>query len=741
MRVLFLMATFNSKAKYHPGIASLSAVLKRDGHDTSFLSVNTMDYDYISDFIETYRPDVIAISTNSHQYHYVKKITPFICEKFNNIKVIAGGVHPTLNENVMNELSGLDAVCRGEGEIPLLQYINSLKAGEEPRDIPNMTLRTEQGINNNVVTYYVEDLDSLPYPDYSIFPNFKKPGKINFPMRFFFNRGCPFNCTYCCNHKLKELFPEKERYVRYKSPKRVVDELLYFSDLYDFDHYVVDDDIFTLNKKWLLEFCSLYPDKMKQKTFEVNVRVGTADRQMLKAIKNIGCTLIKIGIESGSENLRQRILGRFIAQDKIVETAQMVKSLGLRLHTFNMIGSPNETRRDVWKTITLNRRIGPDKTQLTVFYPYKNTILGDCCIDKGLVDKNRADSYFTESILKVNPWRLSRIEISHYVKMFNFYIYIGRDNKIAFLLLSKMIKDCFKRLKSAAVSYIEQNVVKYYNKIDKNIFTKIKYKISKTFYLHKKSMKESPMWEDDIIRDSYLNELKPVFDNRRYTQHGILNTEALFLYSLLRKEAPDVVIESGTYKGYSSLFIAEALKRNGKGRLITISVNRDNCLAFARKRLLDYPFVEIIEGESQKILKDKFKPLRVKDKISVFIDGPKGSSRDFDELLFLLKAKIDEGYNIDSILIHDCEKHIPMFYNKNILEGYLNPTRLKTEYFYKKFFSINRTLNFMTNNYYENYKFLDKDIFSKPDTDILPYNFKKGRQVSYGTSIAVIKVK
>lgn len=454
MKILFLISAFNSKVRYHPGIASLSAVLKDAGHETDLLSINSLDLSYIKGYVESRTPDVIAVSSNSHQYHYAKEIIPHVRKDLRSAKIILGGVHATLEENVINEIKELDAVCGGEGEMPLLQYVNALESKNTEHNIPNIIFRVNGKIKKNKISFYVEDLNSLPYPDYSIFPLFKKERKLPFPMRFLFNRGCPFNCTYCCNHKFKELFPDKKNYVRYKSPQRVVDELLYFSDLYDFDHYVVDDDIFTLNKKWLLEFSSLYPEKLKAKTFEVNVRVGTVDKDMLKALRSTGCNLIKIGIESGSEALRKQILGRSISQEKIIETANLIKSLGLELHTFNMIGIPNETRRDIWKTIGLNRKINPHKTQLTIYYPYKNTALGDYCYENKIVKKEYADTYFTETIVKTNPLVLTKAEIEHFASFFKFYIYLAKSYKKAYSGLIKGIKSYLSKIKQGMRKWI-----------------------------------------------------------------------------------------------------------------------------------------------------------------------------------------------------------------------------------------------------------------------------------------------
>lgn len=440
MKISFLITSVNSKVRYHPGIASLSAVLKQAGYQTDLLNVNKVDFSSVEDYINSAKPDIIAASTNTHQYFYVKEILEFIARKFKHIKLICGGVHPTLEENVINEIEGIDAICRGEGEIPLLEYGQSIERHDNKLDIPNINFKREGKIIYNKVAYFVDNLNELPFPDYTIFPAYKNTRNLHFPMRFLFNRGCPFNCTYCCNHILKKSYPSG-KYVRYKKPQRVVEELLYFSQLYDFDHYVIDDDIFTLNKKWLLEFCNFYPESLKSRTFEINVRVGTIDKEMLRALKAIGCSLVKIGLESGNEEIRGKVLGRKIRQEDIIATADMLKEAGMGLYTFNMIGIPGETRKNVWDTIRLNRRIRPDKTQLTVFYPYSYTVLGDHCFNKNLVHKKSDDSYFTGSILKRNGRGLSSFEIKHFVSFFKIYVFWGWNKA----KVKKEIQDILKK--------------------------------------------------------------------------------------------------------------------------------------------------------------------------------------------------------------------------------------------------------------------------------------------------------
>lgn len=241
-------------------------------------------------------------------------------------------------------------------------------------------------------------------------------------------------------------------------------------------------------------------------------------------------------------------------------------------------------------------------------------------------------------------------------------------------------------------------------------------------------------WEDNLVGFTVRKEFEDLLRNVSYSNRGILNTEALIIYSLIRKYQPDIFFESGTYYGYSSYFICEALKRNNNNPTFkTFTLDKDGCLNFSRNYLKDYKFCEVIEGESQKHLVE-YKDISHGKKIGFFIDGPKGASADFDELMHVLSAF--EGFQF--IACHDCEDHIPPYYDTHIKRGFINKTRLKFEHYYNKFFKEKGyKLYFINNEWCEKNQSLDADIF-KSDKLVQPYFFKKGKQISYGLTMGVI---
>lgn len=416
-----------ARASWHQGIASIITILRRNGHRADLLEIEYLDFDRIEEEVRVYDPDVIAATSNSNDFVYVRDIFKYLKKRMPHIYTVLGGVHITANPGDIFKLQKIvDAVCLGEGEGPMLDLIAAIDQGRIPAEIDNM-FYPDGGIGTVKQSYYVKDLDLLPIADRNIFKAYRNAaniGQLPVTVRFLWCRGCPFNCSYCCNKVLKEFYPSRQNYVRRPSVGKAVDELCLVSDQYKFDHFVIDDDIFTLDKDWVREFCRRYPGNLiGNKKFTVNVRVGTVDREMLSALKEIGCELIEFGVESGDELIRQNVLNRKMTNEMIFETANMCREVGLHFQTFNMVGIPGEGVSEILKTIRLNQKLRPDRLQVSIFYPFPNTKLGQHCIEKGMIGEEFHSTYFGKSILKHD--KLGRKTIEFYGSFFKLLVYSG----------------------------------------------------------------------------------------------------------------------------------------------------------------------------------------------------------------------------------------------------------------------------------------------------------------------------
>lgn len=419
MNILFILSTIGSKVKWHQGVASLATCLIREGHAVRLLELKKPDWSQIDNEIALFKPDVAAGTANSHQFEAVSSVLKRIKQANPNIYTILGGVHVTLAPESIGDLIGTDAICRGEGEGPLIQLVRALESGADPRNISNMIMPSQGDEPNRPCSYFVENLNELPIPERNLFRIYRdhRPGApFKFPVRFQFCRGCPFDCTYCCNHIQKAVFPDQKSYVRRVSVDRAVEELELVWDQYRFTNFVIDDDVFTLDRNWVSEFCNRFPQRLLGKTnFEVASRIEVLHQDILVGLKEIGCEFVNIGLESGDETVRRRVLNRKISDEMVINAASMIHTAGLKFQTFNMVGIPGEGRRELLRTIRLNQKIKPDRIQVTIYYPYAHTRLGDHCFESGMV-KGASNNYFSDTILDHD--RLTGLEIRSFQKWF-----------------------------------------------------------------------------------------------------------------------------------------------------------------------------------------------------------------------------------------------------------------------------------------------------------------------------------
>lgn len=266
-------------------------------------------------------------------------------------------------------------------------------------------VQKKRKIIKNPIRPLIENLDKLPFPDKEMFDyqrhlntTEKKGERI---VKIMASRGCPFECTYCCNKYMRELYPNKRQYLRLKSPENVIEELKYLKKNFEFEKVGFHDDNLTLNTEWLQEFCKLYKKQIGL-PFYCATRVESCSDEVLDLLKEAGCYLLLIGVESGDEEYRKKIMKRYMTNKSIIEIFKKSHLRNILTWSFAMVGLPYETRKMILKTLVLNWRCQPDFVMASIFYPFKGTELGDMCYKNGWVNTKKREeisSYAWESIL------------------------------------------------------------------------------------------------------------------------------------------------------------------------------------------------------------------------------------------------------------------------------------------------------------------------------------------------------
>lgn len=427
MKVLFVHTDyylgadgFQKEANYAEGLASLSAVLKQEGHGVSLYHIlSPVQKDEFVDRLREEHAGVIGFSSRTRFFPNLKPYLAWAREASPSAFILCGGYHASLAPDEVIEVPDLDAICVGEAEYPMMELCEKLERGEDITSIDNLWLRTEKGIVRNPVRPLIEDLDSLPFPDFDLFdyPNLSS-SRINTAL-IMVSRGCPYSCTYCCNHQLRKLYPNRNCYNRFRSPRGAVDYINHLREKHPFIKYInFMDNILGLDRQWLKEFCALYSSEVDL-PFSCRLRANLVDEEIVDELKKAGCYLTFQGVESGNQWMLNKILRRGISIEQIERSFDMLHKAGIGTLAYNIVGLPHEDLSRVLETIKLNARIKPSRISTSIFYPYPGTDLHKISYDAGYIDAG--SDYYEEDVPLKQP-QFSRRQVMFSLRYFNTFV-------------------------------------------------------------------------------------------------------------------------------------------------------------------------------------------------------------------------------------------------------------------------------------------------------------------------------
>ena len=318
-----------------------------------------------------------------------------------------------------------DVVCIGEGENTLTHLLDVLEKKQSLKEVKGIWFK-ESGtvVKNEPIA--LTDINKLPPSDYDLFDpiHFYRPfdGKQYKMINYELSRGCPFNCSYCVNGVLKEKYKGLGRYHRIKDPGRAVQEIESLIHKYNFNFIRFwDEDFTSIPIKILESFSKLYLEKISL-PFLIYSRVTSINEEKVRILKDMGCKGFAMGIESGNEFIRNKVMNRQMSNKEIIEKFQLVKSYKIRTSAYNIIGVPYETRETIFNTIELNRIVNPDSFSVTMLEPYKGTPIRKLCEEQGL-DPGHETVFCKAQFI---PPGMTKEELAGLFRTFPFYIRFSR---------------------------------------------------------------------------------------------------------------------------------------------------------------------------------------------------------------------------------------------------------------------------------------------------------------------------
>lgn len=427
MRILFVFYNIGSGISFHSGIQVLSALAKRDGHETKLLHFHEKlipsDPNVYMPIAKEFNPDLVAFTSTDFEYQRINEIARELKKEMQVPFLLGGKSAIEIATKDISE-SPFDIFCIGEAEIPFVELLRKIKNKGDYTRISSLWFKKGHSIIKNQLGENIIDLDSLPFPDYDLFETSKIIDGKGGWLTLQFSRGCVFNCTYCYVTADKHQMFDKskgsdrygmDRYLRNNSVEHAMRFMEAIAEKYpNIGVFNLDDELpqsIGMDKgkgfSWWLDFCEQYKERIYKKygiEFCANGRINLMTEGIIKAMVEAGCRECRMGFESGSYRVRKEILDKPITDGKMHEIYNLCHKYGLRTTSFTMIGIPTETEEEIWDTIRMTTELKPFLIRLSFCYPFENTRLWFYAKEHNLIKEDKLyqqHGYFEESVFKL----------------------------------------------------------------------------------------------------------------------------------------------------------------------------------------------------------------------------------------------------------------------------------------------------------------------------------------------------
>jgi anaerobic magnesium-protoporphyrin IX monomethyl ester cyclase len=376
------------------GLCSLQACLREAGFDAVLANFSGWSEVDIRHQVSILKPDIAGISQWTHNRHAAFALAGLIRSATPDCMVLMGGAHATFcHDHILQDGSPVDCVVLGEGEGTLLEIARHRDEGTAWYEVKGIAYRSNEKIITTPARTPLNNLDDLPmssrFLDHSV--------GVDIPLQSEFiltARGCPSACHFCSSPEFWQ------RKLRFRTPDRIVEEMMYIREKYGLIYFSLRDDTFTADRARTIEFCRLLIDSRAQILWNCQSRVNSLDEELLVWMKRAGCEGIQLGVESGSPRILSR-LGKRITPAQIELAAGLIRQVGINLSIYLITDVPGETEEDLRDTIELIKRIRPDDGYVSPLAYFPGTRMFEEAVIAGHIDRNVFEENDREAVYAV----------------------------------------------------------------------------------------------------------------------------------------------------------------------------------------------------------------------------------------------------------------------------------------------------------------------------------------------------
>lgn len=348
--------------------------------------------------LAAFGPDIVGVTSYGMNFRQALEAARAAKAAAPRAVVVAGGPHPSAWARGVLKNPEIDFVLKGEADFAFGDLVKEL--GEPSPDwsrVPGLA-RREAGEVVESPAAVVEDLDSLALPDYRFIRldeylrrgyRLFSDGRPNAPIQT--TRGCPGTCAFC------GVAAVNGRRVRRFSAAYSMRWIEALHREFGIQWFNLIDDNFTHDPAHARAFC--------QAALRLNIpglRFGTpngirmqrGDADLWRLMKKTGWEHLVVAPESGSAKVLG-LMDKGLAPAEIKPILAEIKTAGLRLRGFFIIGYPGETRADLDETLALMKSGGFDYAELLFFQPIPGTPAFEKLVKAGEINEDFLPSSFS----------------------------------------------------------------------------------------------------------------------------------------------------------------------------------------------------------------------------------------------------------------------------------------------------------------------------------------------------------
>ncbi len=354
------------------GLAYIAAVLEEHGFSRNkILDCHALNFseNHYRRYLKRFQPDFLGIQALTTNFFASLKAAKIAKEE--KVPIVAlGGYHPTAMPDESLELSSgnVDIVFRGEAEYSVLEFVKRYEEGRNWETIEGISFKKNGSIIHNRNAPLIKNLDSLPLPARHLLPmdKYKIFGSAFPATSVITSRGCPFGCDFC---SVSAFYGQKWRP---RSPEKIAEEIRYLREVMNLKATAFVDDLFFISKK-RVKILSRELSKIKDIYWGATTRADSGDLESLNLMRQAGCRLVFIGVESGNQAILDKIHKETSMSqiEKYFDNTRKARMDSLASLSF---GFPGESKQTIQNTIEwVINRLDPSLALFTLATPYPGT--------------------------------------------------------------------------------------------------------------------------------------------------------------------------------------------------------------------------------------------------------------------------------------------------------------------------------------------------------------------------------